>query len=481
MLSSKNLINGEWCESKENDGLKSYNPVNGELVSESPSSTISDLKNAIESARDAFNKDDWKENHILRCKVLYQLSDLTKKYINEIAKTLTLENGKTLSDSMMEVKISADLYEYYAGMARNIYGRTVTHNSKSLSLLIREPLGVAGVITPWNAPIILLARSLAPALAAGNTVVIKPASLTSGVTYEFIKLFNLIPDLPKGVINLVSGSGSKLGTELTKNSGVDIITFTGSTEVGKEIVRNSAENLTRLSLELGGKSPNIILKDADFETAIKGAITGACLSTAGQICYTGTRILVEKSVYEKFMNKIKTIIPKMSVGDGMKSDTNISPVISSGQLETVMDYIEYGKNNAKLLLGGNQMLEGEYKKGNFIEPTVFYDVPVESKISQEEIFGPVLSVFEFETEDQAIDIANNTVYGLAAAVWTNNINKAISLARKVNAGTVWINNYGKNYSAAESAGFKQSGIGTLRGLEGLNEFTQLKNVIIETE
>jgi betaine-aldehyde dehydrogenase len=325
----------------------------------------------------------------------------------------------------------------------------------------------------------LLTRSLAPALAAGNAVVKKPASLTPGATAELIQMIDDIPEIPKGIVNFVIGPGSSVGAELVKHPDVDMVAFTGDTSTGKEIMRMAADTLKKVSLELGGKSPNIVFADADFDRAIRGAIAGASLFHAGQVCVAGSRVLVQEDIHDRFMKRVNEIAGKMRVGPGLKEGVQVGPVISEGQLNRIMDYVEVGKREAELVVGGHRLTEGELARGYFIAPTVFDHVPVEATIAQEEIFGPVLSVLTFKDEEEAGEVANATVYGLAAAVWTNDINKALRVAKKVRSGMVWINTFGKLYPNAEMGGFKQSGVGRQYGLEGLWEFTEMKHINIQ--
>jgi betaine-aldehyde dehydrogenase len=346
---------------------------------------------------------------------------------------------------------------------------------------MREPVGVVSIIVPWNMALSLLTRSLAPALAAGNSVVIKPASLTPGATAEFIAMIDEIKEFPKGIVNYVIGPGGSVGSELVKHSDVDMVAFTGDTSTGKEIMRMAADTLKKVSLELGGKSPNIVFADADFDRAIRGAITGASLFHAGQVCVAGTRVLVQESIHGDFMKRVNEMASNMRVGPGLQKGVEVGPVINESQLNRVMDYVETGKREAELTAGGFRLTDEGRDKGYFIAPTVFDNVPVDAKIAQEEIFGPVISVMTFKDEREAAEIANATVYGLAAAVWTSDINKAMRIAKKVRSGMVWINTFGKLYPNAEMGGFKQSGLGRSYGLEGLWEFTEMKHINIQLQ
>ncbi|HWP27944.1 MAG TPA: aldehyde dehydrogenase family protein [Chloroflexota bacterium] len=474
----QNYIGGEWRDGGGGQ-LEIRDPANGELVYRATSSTVDDARAAIAAAKAAFERTEWADNAVARAKALYKMADALRAHLDELAELLTREGGKPLSVSRAEVLRGADALEYYAGLARNVYGRSINLGPHEMAILMREPVGVVAIIVPWNMALSLLTRSLAPALAAGNAVVIKPASLTPGATAEFMRMIDEIPEVPKGIVNYVIGPGSPVGTELVKHPDVDMVAFTGDTSTGKEIMRLAADTLKKVSLELGGKSPNIVFADADFDRAIRGAITGASLFHAGQVCVAGTRVLVQEDIHDRFMERVREITAKMRVGPGLEKGVEVGPVISQAQLERVLDYIEVGKREAELVVGGKRLTEGELAKGYFIAPTVFDRVPVDARIAQEEIFGPVISVLTFKNEQEAAEIANATVYGLAAAVWTNDINKALRVARKVRAGMVWVNTFGKLYPNAEMGGFKQSGIGRQYGLEGLWEFTELKHINIQ--
>jgi betaine-aldehyde dehydrogenase len=474
----QNYIGGEWRDGGGGQ-LEIRDPANGELVYRATNSTAEDARAAVAAAKAAFERTEWADNAVARAKALYKMADALRAQIDMLAELLTREGGKPLSVSRAEVLRGADALEYYAGLARNIYGRSINLGPHEMAILMREPVGVVAIIVPWNMALSLLTRSLAPALAAGNAVVIKPASLTPGATAEFMRMIDEIPEVPKGIVNYVIGPGSTVGTELVKHPDVDMVAFTGDTSTGKEIMRLAADTLKKVSLELGGKSPNIVFADADFDRAIRGAITGASLFHAGQVCVAGTRVLVQEDIHDRFMERVREITARMRVGPGLEKGVEVGPVISQAQLERVLDYIEVGKREAELVVGGKRLTEGELAKGYFIAPTVFDRVPVDARIAQEEIFGPVISVLTFKNEQEAAEIANATVYGLAAAVWTNDINKALRVAKKVRAGMVWVNTFGKLYPNAEMGGFKQSGIGRQYGLEGLWEFTELKHINIQ--
>lgn len=473
-----NYINGEWVQSDSGETTDIIDPATGAVLHQVQSSTTDDINAAVAAARDAFENSGWKEDVDLRTKALRKMAENIADRHETLRDLLIKEAGKIFPVARGEAGMIVQTTEYYADLARWIYGRSMQPTPDSLSVLLREPIGVVGIITPWNMPLALLVRPLAPALAAGCAVVMKPAEQTSGVTAELVKAIEEVDEIPDGIVNLVTGRGSVVGSHLAGHDDVDMISFTGGTDTGREIVRLSANNLKKTSLELGGKSPNIVFADADFERAVKGALNGAAFWNAGQVCTAGTRLLVEESIHDDFIAQIKESVPKMKVGPGTER-VNVGPVVSEEQLETVMRYIDHGKEVAELVAGGNRLTEGDLSKGYFVEPTVFDRPPVDSDLAQDEIFGPVLSVLPFGDIEEAVEIANATRYGLVAAVWTRDIDTAMSVSKRVKAGTVWVNTYGKLFQNLEFGGTKESGSSRHYGLEGLLEYTELKHIHIQ--
>ncbi len=475
----QNYIGGEWRPARNGATLEVHDPGNGELVYFGPNSPVEDAQDAVASAKHTLETTDWADNPRKRATALYKLSQALKGSIDWLAPLLTREGGKPLSVSKAEVTRGADAIEYYAGLARNVYGRSTMLEPDSLAILIREPIGVVSIIVPWNMALSLLTRSLAPALAAGNSIVIKPSSVTPGATAEFVQMIDSIPEFPKGIVNFVVGPGSTTGAELVRHPDVDMVAFTGDTNTGKGIMKMAADTLKKVGLELGGKSPNIVFADANFDRAVRGALNAASMFHAGQVCVAGTRLLVEESIHDKFVEKLAELANRLRVGYGLDEGVQAGPVISEVQLDRVMSYVEAGKLEAELLTGGKRLTDGNLSKGFFIAPTIFDRVPTNASIAQEEIFGPVLTVHTFKTEEEASELANSTVFGLAGAVWTNDISKAMRVAKKVKSGMVWVNTFGKLFPAGEMGGYKQSGIGRQYGLEGLWEYTEMKHINVQ--
>jgi betaine-aldehyde dehydrogenase len=477
---TRNYINGEWQETKIGETMESINPATSEIVGNSQKSGLEDIKLAIQHAKSAFKTTDWRSNSTRRSDALMQWAYSLKENREEIAKILTLENGKPIRESRIELDACIDTLKYFAGMARSVFGRSINLSATSYGIIDKEPIGVVGIISPWNWPAMLMIREVAPALAAGNVVVLKPASRTPLVSTAIVKLIEGNDYFLPGIVNIVTGPGRVIGDEMITNPDVDGISFTGDTVTGKNLMKKAAEKVKKLALELGGKSPNILFPDANLEKAIPTVAKSAFI-TAGQMCFAGSRVLVHESIHEEVIEGLRKEAEKLRVGNGMDESTDMGPVISEDQLNTILEYCEIGRQDAKLVTGGNRLTGAEYDNGFFIEPTIFDQVPIESRIAQEEIFGPVLVVQIFKDEEEAVALANGTIFGLAAGVWTKDVSTAMRVAKKVEAGTVWINTYNKNYPQAEFGGYKESGMGRTRGIDGLLEFTETKHINIEIE
>jgi len=471
----KLLIGGEWVESAKT--FATLNPATGEALTQVAEASAEDVDRAVLAARKAFDEPGgpWRKMSASdRGKLLWRLADLVEQNIEEIAELETLDNGKPIFESRyVDIPSVVDVLRYYAGWASKIHGETINSRADAFTYTLREPVGVVGAIIPWNFPLLLTSWKLGPALACGNTVVLKPAEQTPLTALRFGQLL-AEAGFPAGVVNIVTG-GPAAGQALVRHPGVDKIAFTGSTSVGKEIMRGAADTLKRVTLELGGKSPNIVFADSDLDAAIKGASTGIFYGK-GEVCAAGSRLFVEKKVHDEFISKLAERAKKIKPGDPLDPKTRLGAIVSEQQMQTVLGYIESGKKEgAQLVAGGNRVnLDGG--KGFFIEPTVFDAVDNGMKIAQEEIFGPVLATISFDDLDQVAAMANQNIYGLAAAVWTNDIKKAHGMARRLKAGTVWINTYNLYDAALPFGGFKQSGFGRELGREALDYYTEVKSV-----
>ena len=469
------LIDGQWV-----DGSKAFNTINPateEVLTQVVEASPADVDRAVEAARRAFEDRNgpWRKlSASERGRLLWKLADLVEKNIDELAELETLNNGKPIFESRyVDMPMVSDVLRYYAGLATKIHGETVNTFETAFTYTLREPVGVVGLIVPWNFPLLLASWKLGPALACGNTLVLKPAEQTPLTT---LKLGELSGEagFPAGVINILTG-GPATGKAIVAHPGIDKIAFTGSTAVGKEIMRGAADTLKRVTLELGGKSPNIVFSDADIDSAVKGAINGIFYGK-GEVCNAGSRLFLESKLRDEFTEKLVARAAKMRPADPLEPKTRLGAIVSQEQMKTVLGFIEAGKKDgAKLIAGGNRVsVNGD--KGYFIEPTIFGDVKNDMKIAQEEIFGPVLSVLTFEDIDEVIDRANSNPYGLAAAVWTRDVKKAHSVSRRLKAGTVWINTYGLMDAALPFGGYKNSGFGRELGAHAMEHYTELKTV-----
>ena len=474
-----NFIGGEWLDAKD-ETIESRNPATGDPVSRVAKSTVDDVSHAIEEARRAFDSGVWGSSPAgERAKKIRELSDLIRRDLDNLSLLLTLENGKPLADARGELLNAANVLEYYASAARQITGRIPRYSGADISLVVHEPVGVCGLIVPWNSPISLLSWKLGPALASGCTVVIKPSSYTGGITMEFMKLVSSVEGIPPGVVNAVSGAGGSVGMELVRSPLVDKISFTGSTETGKKIMEAASANLKKINLECGGKSANIVFDDANMESALTGAIW-SIFRSAGQSCNAGSRLLVQDSIYDAFMKSYIRAASAIRVGNGLDPATEMGPIISEAQMKRVLGYIESGtEDGAKLSLGGRRIVEGDCAKGFFVQPTVFENVDHSARIFQEEIFGPVVCVLPFRDEDDAIAIANDTKFGLAGDIWSKSLTRIMKASEGVRSGTLWVNRHLNPGPEVPFGGYKQSGLGRETGMEGLMEFLQTKHISLQ--
>ncbi len=472
----KLLINGEWTESAKT--FETINPGTGEVLTRVAEASAADVDRAVAGARAAFEKTGkgaWRSMSASeRGRLLWKLADLVEKNIEELAELETLDNGKPIFESRyVDMPMVIDVFRYYAGWATKIHGETVNTFENAFTYTLREPIGVVGAIVAWNFPLLLASWKLGPALACGNAVVLKPAEQTPLTALRLGEL-SLEAGFPPGVLNIITG-GPETGKALVAHPGVDKVAFTGSTVVGKEIMRSAADTLKRVTLELGGKSPNIVFADSDMDSAVKGAINGIFYGK-GEVCCAGSRLFVEGKVHDEFLNKLVDRTKKMLPGDPLDPKTRLGAIVSQQQMDQILDYIEKGKSEgADLVIGGKRARVGN-GNGFFVEPTIFGGVKNDMTIAREEIFGPVLATLAFDDLDQVAELANQNPYGLAAAIWTKDIKKAHALSRRLKAGTVWINTYGLMDAALPFGGYKQSGFGRELGAQTLESYTEVKAV-----
>ncbi len=471
------FIDGGFCVPENKNYFEVINPSNGEAIAKIAEGTAVDARKAVAAARRAFDKGEWPKLSIhQRGEFLLKIANLIRENAKVLADLECQDTGKTLKQTtFIDVPTCADTFEYFASVEAQLKDSSIAIPADVKSLLAREPMGVVACIIPWNYPLIMTAWKMAPALIAGNTIVFKPSQVAS---LAIMKLADIIRQagLPKGVVNIVSGSGFEVGSELAQNPDVDMISFTGSSHIGQEVMRLASNNTKKVCLELGGKSPNIVFADCDLETAVGGTMS-AIFMNQGQMCTAGSRLILDEKIYDKFMNLLVERTKKLKIGEAMSYETDFGPLISDAQRKTVLSFIEKGiKEGAKLVAGGKIPQSPELSKGFYVEPTIFTDVKNSMTIAQEEIFGPVLSVIKFKTVDEAIAIANDTKYGLAACVWMKDLEKANKVSRQLRCGTVWVNTYGGFYNQAPYGGYKQSGFGRELGQDGLLEYTQTKHI-----
>ena len=471
-------INGEWRDAAGGQTIPVVNPATEEVIAEVASAEQSDVDAAVAAARAAFDGPWGKLSARERGKLVWKIGERLMERADELARLETLHNGKPIFESRQsEVPAAAECFQYFAGWADKIHGETVPVKGNYLTYTLREPLGVVAAIVPWNFPLLLTAWKVAPALACGNTIIIKPASQTPLTALALADIAQEV-GVPAGVINVITGPGSKVGQMIVEHPGIDKIAFTGDTSTGKGIMRASADTLKRITLELGGKSPNIVFADADLDAAVRGATTGIFYGK-GEVCAAGSRLLVDKSIKNEFIDKVAARAKKIAPGDPMDPKTRLGAISSRKQLENDLRYIEIAKKEGATLLAGGARADIGTGKGYFLQPTVFDGVTPGMTIAREEIFGPVLAAIEFADVDEAIARANDSSYGLAAAVWTKDIKKAHYVARKLQAGTVWINTYNVYDTAAPFGGYKQSGFGREMSMHALEHYTQVKSVWVD--
>src|SRR5262245_15586353 len=473
----KMLIDGKWVEAASGKTFDTPNPATGEVLARVAEGDAADIDRAVRAARRAFDDGKWvRMLPAARERLLLRIAELIEQHAEELAQLETLDNGKSLNESRnVDIPAAAGTFRYYAGWVTKITGETNPSDPAFFNFTLREPVGVCGQIIPWNFPLLMAAWKLGPALACGNTVVLKPAEQTP---LTALRLGGLLQEagVPDGVVNIVPGFGPTAGGALVRHPMVDKIAFTGSSEVGKEIHRETSATLKRVSLELGGKSPNIVFSDADVPAAVEGALLGVFFNQ-GQVCCAGTRLFVEQKLHDQFADTLAKTAAGMKQGSGLDPETQVGPLVSQEQLERVTGYLDIGKREgAKPILGGERNTAKGLEKGYFVKPTVFTGVRNDMRIAREEIFGPVVSIIPFKDENDAVLQGNDTLYGLAAGVWTRDVSKAHRVARAIRAGTVWVNCYNVFDATSPFGGYKESGYGRELGRYALDLYTQVKSV-----
>jgi aldehyde dehydrogenase (NAD+) len=475
------FIDGEFVEATSGEWFDSFDPFTGEVWSQVAAGGPADADLAVKAAHRAFTHGPWSEMTASeRGLLIHKLGDLIARDSTKLAKLEVQDNGKLIAEMQGQVSYVPQWYYYFGGLADKIEGAVIPLDKKGYFNFTRhEPLGVVAAITAWNSPLLLLAWKLAPALAAGCTVVIKPSEFTSASTLEFIKLFKEA-GFPDGVVNVLTGFGKDVGEPLTNHPLVRKIAFTGSDATGRAINELAAKSFKRVTLELGGKSPNIVFNDANLEDAVNGAVSGIFAAT-GQTCIAGSRLLLQEDIHDLFMEKLIALAKTARMGNPMNEDTQVGPITTRPQYEKVLSYIDVAQTEgANLALGGVPATRAECENGWFIEPTVFTDVTNDMRIAHEEVFGPVLSVIKFKDEAEAIEIANDVRFGLGSGVWTSDIGRAIRMSEKIQAGTVWINTYRAVSYMSPFGGYKDSGMGRESGIEAIYQYLQTKSVWINT-
>lgn len=476
--SYKLYINGEWTEGAEGNTMTSYNPANGKKLADFIDAANADVDAAVEAAENAFPK--WAAMSIEdRSNILLDIADRMEENADHLAMVETLDNGKPLRETTgADVPLAIDHFRYFAGVIRSEEGTAQQLDEDNLTMVLREPIGVVGQVIPWNFPLLMSAWKIAPALAAGNTIVITPSSTTPLAILEMVKLIGDL--LPAGVLNIVTGRGSKSGDYMLNHKGIQKLAFTGSTEVGYIVAKAAADRLIPATLELGGKSANIVFDDAPWDRAIEGMQLGI-LFNQGEVCSAGSRIFVQEGIYDEFVAELKEAFENVKVGlpweDGVQMGTQISP----SELEGTLEYVEIAKKEgATVLTGGHKIEEDGLADGSFMAPTILTDVDNKMTVSQEEIFGPVATIVKFKDEEEVIELANDSIYGLGGGIWTSDINKALNVARKVRTGRMWVNQYANFSAGAPFGGYKKSGIGRETYKSMLDSYTQMKNIFIST-
>jgi aldehyde dehydrogenase (NAD+) len=478
MKKYQHYIGGNWVDPADGQWFDTENPYTGEVWAQIARGTAADADRAVVAAKAAYEGEWGSITATERGKLLVRLADIIEREAPRLGELEVQDNGKLIAEMGAQTKYLAEWYRYYGGLADKVEGAVLPADKPGIFNFTRyEPLGVIAMITAWNSPLLLLAWKLAPALAAGNTAVVKPSEFTSASSLEFMELI-AEAGFPPGVVNCISGMGVEVGAPLVDHPDVAKVAFTGSDIAGQKIYESAARKIMPVTLELGGKSPNIVFEDADFEAAVMGAISGIFAAT-GQTCIAGSRLLVQRSIHDQFVERLVQVAGEATIGDPMSADTHVGPVTTPPQYQKIMDYIAVAKKDGARCVLGGKPYTGEGAKGErFVEPTIFTGVSNDMRIAQEEVFGPVLSVIPFDTEEEAVAIGNDIVFGLAAGVWTSDIGRALRMSERLKAGTVWVNTYRAVSFMSPFGGYKRSGQGRESGQESIKEFLQVKSVWI---
>ncbi|HUL15369.1 MAG TPA: aldehyde dehydrogenase family protein [Terriglobales bacterium] len=474
----QNYVNGKWESNARGKTFPVYDPSTEEVIAQVAEANASEVDGAVRAARTAFDSGPWTQTTAQdRGRILFKLAEKIRQNVAALAEIEARNTGKPIVEAEYDIADVATCFEYYGGLATKVAGQVNPVPANAISFTLKEPVGVAGQIIPWNYPLLMAAWKLAPAIATGCTCVLKPAEQTPLTALEFANYFEEA-GLPPGVVNIVNGYGETAGAALVAHPRVDKIAFTGSAAVGKLIVKSAADTLKRVTLELGGKSPNVFFADADWEAAVDGALFGVFINQ-GEVCSAGSRILVEKNIYSKFVEAMTEKAKRIKLGPPLDRETKMGPLVSKEQYDRVNSYLETGKKEAKTAIGGGR--PKQFGKGYYVEPTIFYDVDNGARIAREEIFGPVAAVIPFDGEPDAVRIANDTPYGLAGAVWTRDIFKAFRVVKALRAGIIWVNHMQPTYVEAPWGGYKQSGFGRELGPWGMEEYLETKQVYVNLD
>ena len=468
-------IGGRWVAPHAGRTRQVINPATQDVLAVVAEADVADVADAVTAARAAFDEGPWRQmTHRDRGQILFRVAEGVRARAAELAELDSRNMGKPIVEAEFDVADAAHCFEYYGGLATKIHGDTLNVPDNALSIVVREPVGVVGQIIPWNYPLLMAAWKLGPALAAGCTSVLKPAEqspLSALVLADILQSAGL----PDGVVNIVTGDGPTAGAALVTHPGVDKIAFTGGVDTGRHVIAESAKTIKRTTIELGGKNPNVVFADADFEAAVDGALFGA-FANQGEVCSAGSRLLIERSIYPAMLEALADKATRIRLGDPLERDTKMGPLVTGEHMQKVLGYIEIGRSEGRLIAGGRRATTGALARGFYVEPTIFADVDNRARIAQEEIFGPVLAVIPFDGEDEAVKIANDTPYGLAGAVWTRDVFRGIRVLKQIRAGILWLNTYHPTYNEAPWGGYKQSGFGRELGPYGIEGYLETKQI-----